>query len=110
MSRKVTSDLWWKDAVIYCLDVETFFDTDGDGRGDLRGVCQRIDHLAELDRLERVGALIRGQRRRGAALCVGRHPVGRNEWGRRHQPACSSSRTIWLMTLPSARPLNFGIT
>ncbi|HEY4571764.1 MAG TPA: alpha-amylase family protein [Kribbella sp.] len=43
-----TADVWWKNAVIYCLDVETFFDTDGDGRGDLHGVCQRIDHLAEL--------------------------------------------------------------
>ena len=43
-----TADVWWKNAVIYCLDIETFFDTDGDGRGDLRGVSQRIDHLAEL--------------------------------------------------------------
>jgi maltose alpha-D-glucosyltransferase/alpha-amylase len=43
-----TADVWWKNAVVYCLDVETFFDTDGDGRGDLRGVSQRIDHLAEL--------------------------------------------------------------
>ncbi len=43
-----TADVWWKNAVIYCLDVETFFDTDGDGRGDLRGVGQRIDHLADL--------------------------------------------------------------
>lgn len=29
-----TSDLWWKNAVVYCLDVETFFDDDGDGVGD----------------------------------------------------------------------------
>ncbi|WUJ70920.1 alpha-amylase family protein [Kribbella soli] len=43
-----TADVWWKNAVIYCLDVETFFDTDGDGSGDLRGVAQRIDHLADL--------------------------------------------------------------
>ncbi|MBM7784703.1 alpha-amylase family protein [Tenggerimyces flavus] len=43
-----TADLWWKNAVLYCVDVETFFDTDGDGRGDLRGLAQRIDHLAEL--------------------------------------------------------------
>jgi maltose alpha-D-glucosyltransferase/alpha-amylase len=43
-----TADIWWKNAVVYCLDVETFFDTDGDGCGDLRGVGQRIDHLADL--------------------------------------------------------------
>nr|WP_203591330.1 alpha-amylase family protein [Streptomyces sp. SID13031] len=43
-----TADVWWKNAVVYCLDIETFFDTDGDGRGDLRGLSQRIDHLAEL--------------------------------------------------------------
>ena len=41
-----TSDLWWKNAVIYCLDVETFLDWDGDGIGDLRGLTERIDHLA----------------------------------------------------------------
>jgi trehalose synthase len=43
-----TSDLWWKTAVIYCLDVETFLDWDDDGIGDLAGVVQRIDYLAEL--------------------------------------------------------------
>ena len=43
-----TSDLWWKNAVVYCLDVETFFDSDGDGVGDLAGLAQRIDYLAEL--------------------------------------------------------------
>jgi trehalose synthase len=43
-----TSDLWWKTAVIYCLDVETFLDWNGDGIGDLAGVVQRIDYLAEL--------------------------------------------------------------
>ena len=32
-----TSDLWWKNAVVYCLDVETFLDWDDDGIGDLRG-------------------------------------------------------------------------
>jgi trehalose synthase len=43
-----TSDLWWKNAVVYCLDVETFADGDGDGCGDLRGLVQRIDHLQRL--------------------------------------------------------------
>ncbi|WP_194396091.1 alpha-amylase family protein [Microbacterium atlanticum] len=43
-----TSDLWWKNAVIYCLDVETFLDANGDGVGDMRGLAQRIDYLAQL--------------------------------------------------------------
>src|SRR4051812_21942397 len=29
-----TSDLWWKNAVVYCLDVETYLDWNGDGVGD----------------------------------------------------------------------------
>ncbi|MDT0166209.1 alpha-amylase family protein [Actinotalea sp. AC32] len=43
-----TSDLWWRNAVIYCLDVETYMDWDGDGVGDFPGLAQRIDHLAQL--------------------------------------------------------------
>jgi maltose alpha-D-glucosyltransferase/alpha-amylase len=46
MSRKATADVWWKNAVVYCLDVETFLDADGDGHGDLTGLCERIDYLA----------------------------------------------------------------
>ncbi|GER23442.1 alpha-amylase [Zafaria cholistanensis] len=43
-----TSDLWWKTAVIYCADVETFHDANGDGIGDLEGLGRRLDHLVEL--------------------------------------------------------------
>ena len=43
-----TSDLWWKNAVFYCLDVETFRDGDGDGNGDFAGLIDRIDYLAGL--------------------------------------------------------------
>ena len=43
-----TSDLWWKNAVVYCLDVETYADGDGDGCGDFRGLIQQIDHLHRL--------------------------------------------------------------
>ncbi|WP_314426442.1 alpha-amylase family protein [uncultured Microbacterium sp.] len=43
-----TSDLWWKTAVVYCLDVETFLDSNGDGVGDLQGLSQRIDYLSQL--------------------------------------------------------------
>jgi trehalose synthase len=48
VTRKVTSDVWWKNAVVYCLDVETFLDTDGDGCGDLPGLCERLDYLSGL--------------------------------------------------------------
>jgi trehalose synthase len=41
-----TSDLWWKNAVVYCLDVETFLDFDGDGHGDFTGLTERVDYLA----------------------------------------------------------------
>ena len=46
MTSGRTSDLWWKNAVIYCLDVETFLDWDGDGIGDIRGLTERVDYLA----------------------------------------------------------------
>ena len=48
MSIARTADLWWKNAIVYCLDVETFLDTDGDGAGDLAGLTERLDHLAGL--------------------------------------------------------------
>jgi len=43
-----TSDLWWKTAVVYCLDVETFLDWNDDGVGDFAGLAQRLDYLSEL--------------------------------------------------------------
>lgn len=46
--RRAAGDLWWKNAVIYCLDVQTFLDTDGDGCGDLAGLTERIDYLEGL--------------------------------------------------------------
>jgi len=48
MRLDYTSDLWWKNAVVYCLDVETYADSDGDGVGDFRGLIDRVDHLADL--------------------------------------------------------------
>jgi trehalose synthase len=48
MKTTDTADLWWKNAVVYCLDVETFLDWNNDGVGDFAGLAQRIDYLAEL--------------------------------------------------------------
>ncbi|WP_345752610.1 alpha-amylase family protein [Microbacterium rhizophilus] len=42
------ADLWWRHAVFYCLDIETFQDSDGDGVGDIPGLISRLPYLADL--------------------------------------------------------------
>ena len=42
------TDLWWKNAVVYQIYPRSFADADGDGMGDLRGIIDHLDHLAEL--------------------------------------------------------------
>ena len=42
------SDRWYEKAVVYCLDVDTFADSNGDGVGDFRGLIGRLDYLARL--------------------------------------------------------------
>jgi maltose alpha-D-glucosyltransferase/alpha-amylase len=39
---------WYKDAVIYQLHVRAFFDSDGDGIGDFRGLAQKLDYIQDL--------------------------------------------------------------
>src|SRR5271156_5022656 len=39
---------WYKDAIFYEVSVRGFFDADGDGNGDLRGLTEKLDYLAEL--------------------------------------------------------------
>ena len=41
-------DLWYKNAVIYCLNVETFIDSNGDGVGDFVGLTDKLAYLAGL--------------------------------------------------------------
>jgi maltose alpha-D-glucosyltransferase / alpha-amylase len=41
-------DLWYKNAVIYCLDVEKYQDANGDGVGDFEGLMRRLDYLTGL--------------------------------------------------------------
>jgi alpha-glucosidase len=36
---------WWKRGVIYQIAVSSFADSNGDGRGDLRGIIERLDYL-----------------------------------------------------------------
>jgi maltose alpha-D-glucosyltransferase / alpha-amylase len=42
------NDLWYKNAVIYCLSVGTYMDANGDGIGDFQGLVRRLDYLQGL--------------------------------------------------------------
>jgi len=41
----VINDLWYKNAIIYCLSVGTYMDANGDGIGDFAGLMRRLDYL-----------------------------------------------------------------
>jgi maltose alpha-D-glucosyltransferase/alpha-amylase len=40
--------VWYKEAILYELDVKTFQDSDGDGMGDFAGLQRRLSYLAGL--------------------------------------------------------------
>jgi maltose alpha-D-glucosyltransferase / alpha-amylase len=42
------TDLWYKNAILYCLNVSTFMDANGDGVGDFQGLSRRLDYLQGL--------------------------------------------------------------
>lgn len=42
-------DCWWRSAVIYQIYPSSFFDSNGDGVGDLPGVIEKLDHIASLN-------------------------------------------------------------
>jgi len=39
---------WWKEAVFYQIYPRSFYDANGDGMGDLRGIIEKLDYLQEL--------------------------------------------------------------
>lgn len=44
----MTGPFWYKNAIFYSLDCETFYDGDGDGIGDFEGLIERLDYVASL--------------------------------------------------------------
>jgi maltose alpha-D-glucosyltransferase / alpha-amylase len=44
----VINDLWYKNAIVYCLSVGTYLDTNADGVGDFQGLLRRLDYLQGL--------------------------------------------------------------
>jgi maltose alpha-D-glucosyltransferase / alpha-amylase len=41
-------DLWYKNTVIYSLDLETLMDANGDGVEDFEGLTRRLEYLQAL--------------------------------------------------------------
>jgi len=42
------NNLWYKNAIIYCLSVASYMDANGDGIGDFSGLMRRLDYLQGL--------------------------------------------------------------
>lgn len=48
VSRGKINPKWWKEAVFYQIYPRSFYDTDGDGIGELRGIIEKLDYLKDL--------------------------------------------------------------
>ncbi|OHB27451.1 MAG: alpha-glucosidase [Phenylobacterium sp. RIFCSPHIGHO2_01_FULL_69_31] len=44
----MTGEPWWKGAILYHVYVRSFFDSNGDGHGDLPGVMAKLDYIQSL--------------------------------------------------------------
>ena len=46
--RSEKNPLWYKDAIVYEVHIRSFFDSNGDGIGDFRGLLQKLPYLRDL--------------------------------------------------------------
>lgn len=47
-AKEPSNPLWYKDAIIYQLHVRSFYDSNGDGIGDFRGLIEKLDYIQNL--------------------------------------------------------------
>ncbi len=43
-----TTKTWWKEGIIYHIYPQSFYDSNGDGIGDINGIYEKIDYLKDL--------------------------------------------------------------
>ena len=42
------NNLWWKNAIGYQIYIRSFYDTDGNGIGDIKGITEKLDYIKSL--------------------------------------------------------------
>src|SRR6185437_3729742 len=45
---KRTDPYWYKDAILYQLHIKSFYDSNGDGYGDIQGLIEKLDYIQDL--------------------------------------------------------------
>jgi len=48
IEKNIEDNLWYKDAVFYEVHVRTYYDSNGDGIGDFKGLTQKLDYIQNL--------------------------------------------------------------